>query len=278
MKTNPPAGGARALMDALYAGDVFLLEPSAASVRMVETASAVLTDALGSDPRGARDRLSPEDFFARIGRVRREIYLSEQSHALTREVMAEAGLDPRRVAFDPPRLRVVNSGGHTDPRAAAVYYPHRDVWYGHPHGLVTWWIPLDDLAPEETFVFYPDRFGRAVPNDSEIFDYDAWVRDGWSLKIGWQDRDAGLRARYPSVTGEVAPGPPEGFGCRRGQNLLFSGAQFHQTLPQTTGRTRFSLDFRLVDLEDHAAGLGAPNVDDRSRGSAVPDYVQPVGA
>ena len=48
-----------------------------------------------------------------------------------------------------------------------------------------------------------------------------------------------------------------------------------ETLPQALGRTRFSLDARLVHLGDHARGLGAPNVDGRSRGSALPDYVQP---
>ena len=45
----------------------------------------------------------------------------------------------------------------------------------------------------------------------------------------------------------------------RGEVLLFSGAQFHRTLPQARGRTRFSLDFRVVDLDDHARGRGAPN-------------------
>src|SRR5207245_740340 len=120
-----------------------------------------------------------------------------------------------------------------------------------------------------TFVFYPECFRRAVPNDSERFDYDEWVRAGWNLKIGWQDRDAGLRARYPGVVGAAWAGPAVGFACRRGDNLLFAGAQFHQTRRQAAGRTRFSLDFRIVELDDHAAGAGAPNVDNRSRGSAL---------
>ena len=33
--------------------------------------------------------------------------------------------------------------------------------------------------------------------------------------------------------------------------------------------------FRMVDLEDHQHGRGAPNVDNRSTGSAVGDYVHP---
>jgi hypothetical protein len=52
------------------------------------------------------------------------------------------------------------------------------------------------------------------------------------------------------------------------------GAHFHQTRKNATGRTRFSLDFRTVDLADHEAGVGAPNVDNRSTGSTVRDYVR----
>ena len=61
--------------------------------------------------------------------------------------------------------------------AAPVYHPHRDIWYSHPAAMIVWWIPLDDLAPDETFELYPERFAAAVANDSEIFDYGDWVRD-----------------------------------------------------------------------------------------------------
>jgi len=66
------------------------------------------------------------------------------------------------------------------------------------------------------------------------------------------------------------------FSCKAGEILLFSGAHLHRTLPQALDRTRFSLDARLVHLVDHAQGLGAPNVDGRSRGSALRDYEMPA--
>ena len=122
-------------------------------------------------------------------------------------------------------------------------------------------------------MFYPDKFAAPVDNDSEIFDYNDWVRDGWELKIGWQK--LGADARYPRAALGADGGRAVGFSCTAGANLVFSGAHFHATLPQATGRTRYSLDFRIVDLDDHAAALGAPNVDNRSRGSALRDYVQP---
>lgn len=261
---------------ALYDGDLFMLAPTTASEQLVADVRALLKTVLGGeDIREIPSRLDGDEWFAKIGQVRRELYLDAHYHDRVRDLVASYGFDPGRTAFDPLRLRAIAHLGHENPRAAPVYYPHRDTWYAHSQAIVTWWVPLDDLAEEETFVFYPDRFREAVPNDSEVFDYDAWVRDGWSLKIGWQDPEAGRRARYPSVIGEWDPGRAVGFSCRRAQTLLFSGSHFHRTLPQATGRARFSLDFRAVDLDDHARGEGAPNVDNRSRGSALVDYTMP---
>ena len=254
--------------DAIYAGEVMNLGPTEASRRLVAGVTARLTDVLGASPRDVR--LSDDELFRRVGILRRELYLDRHWHDAIRDVLAPHGFGA--YAFDPLRLRVVLSDGHDKPAAAPVYYPHRDTWYAHPQALIAWWIPLDDLADHETFVFYPERFAQAVPNDSEIFDYDDWVRDGWELKIGWQV--PAERARYPHAAAGVDRGRAVGFACRSGDNVVFAGAQFHATKPQSTGRTRFSLDFRVVDLDDHASGRGAPNVDNRSRGSALRDYVR----
>jgi hypothetical protein len=269
---HPPDGAG--LRRALYAGRVFLLPPTSASLALVDLARARLREELGADPRSAHERFEDAALFERIGRVRRAIYTEPVGHTLLQAMAASVGFDAERTAFDPARLRAVIHGAADNPRAAPVYYPHRDTWYGHPQSVVTIWTALDDLDPGETFVFYPRRFDVAVANDSQTFDYDAWVAQGWSLKVGWQDRDASLRAHYPGALGAEDYGPAEGFRCAAGAVLLFSGSHFHRTLPQRHGRSRFSLDARLVHLDDHARGLGAPNVDGRSRGSALRDYVQ----
>ena len=261
---------------AVYSGDIFLAAATEASRALVATARADLAAALDCAPAEVRDvpqRIANDELFARIGAFRKELYLAPRYHAAIRDVIGAYGFDPGRVAFDPLRLRVVRHRGHDNPLAAPVYHPHRDTWYAHPRALIAWWIPLDDLAAHETFVFYPDKFAAPVDNDSEVFDYDDWVRDGWELKIGWQK--LGAEARYPRAAPHVDGGRAVGFACGAGENLVFSGAHFHATLPQATGRTRFSLDFRIVVLDDHVAGLGAPDVDNRSRGSALRDYVMP---
>ena len=57
-----------------------------------------------------------------------------------------------------------------------------------------------------------------------------------------------------------------------GEVLLFSGAQLHTSIPNTSGRARYSVDFRTVDRKDLLAGRGAPLVDARCTGTAIRDF------
>src|SRR5262249_37066083 len=100
-------------------------------------------------------------------------------------------------------------------------------------------------------------------------------RQGSSLRVGWQNPEHGAKHLYPGQVGALEPGRVLSFSARAGEVLLFAGAHFHQTRRNTTGLTRFSLDFRTVDLEDHAQGRGAPNVATRPTGPAVRDSAQP---
>ncbi len=262
----------------LYGGDIFLVPGSAPAKKLAHEAFGVVEETF-RDAGGAhlaQFQLSPEAFFEKVKGLRRRFFEERHWQESMGAVAAARGFDLDRCAFDPLRLRCVASDGHLNPAAAPVYGAHRDVWYAHPPCLLTWWLPLHDVGEEETFHFYPDRLRQPVQNDSEAFDYGAWTQDGPDLKIGWQDIEAGRRETFPALLGGADQdlGDPLGFGCAAGDELLFAGAHLHRTLPQASGRTRFSFDFRLVDLADEAAGLGAPVVDNRSRGSAVPGYLR----
>ena len=58
-----------------------------------------------------------------------------------------------------------------------------------------------------------------------------------------------------------------------GEVLLFSGNQLHLSTPNTSGRARFSVDFRTVDVTDLMAGRGAPLVDAYCTGTAIRDFI-----
>ncbi len=264
-----------ALRRTLYAGEIFLLPASAATARLVRDVLALLDAAFtdAAPPRQAQFRLPVSEFFRRVGEVRRALATEARFREVVRSVLAAAGFDPDGHAFDVPRLRAVTHGGHEAPAAAPAYAAHRDTWYANPQAQVNWWIPLHDVGAGQTFAFFPDEFARPVANSSAAFDYDDWVRT-----VGWQNPDAGRAAVYPSALGALEPGRTRTFSCAAGEVVLFSAGHLHRTTPNVSGEARFSVDFRTVHLSDHRAGLGAPNADNRSTGSALEDYVWPRGA
>jgi hypothetical protein len=62
--------------------------------------------------------------------------------------------------------------------------------------------------------------------------------------------------------------------CKAGGIILFSGAYLHATVPNTSGRTRFSIDFRTVHLDDVIHNQGAENIDSACTGTTLRDFLR----
>ena len=104
--------------------------------------------------------------------------------------------------------------------------------------------------------FDPDNFDRAVTNSSDEFDY--YRINTARLNTASQtsrERQARPAALNDTAVDELIVVPPPG------AVMLFSGAQLHASIPNTSGAARFSVDFRTVDVADLLAGRGAPLVD-----------------
>jgi hypothetical protein len=56
--------------------------------------------------------------------------------------------------------------------------------------------------------------------------------------------------------------------------MVFSGAQLHSSVPNNSGRTRISVDFRTVHRADVEGNRGAPNVDSHCSGTTMRDYLR----
>lgn len=54
--------------------------------------------------------------------------------------------------------------------------------------------------------------------------------------------------------------------------IIFSGAQLHATVPNTSDRFRYSIDFRAVSKVDIVEDGGAPALDVRCTGAALRDF------
>lgn len=262
-----PIEGA-ALRREIYRGRVLFRAATEGTLALVREARALLELELGLPIESAAGRMPAEAHYAAIGRVRQQL-LADRFLDLLRAILAGLGLDPRGLAIDRPRLRAVLDRGHTNPAAAAAYYAHRDTWYANPAAQMNFWIPLHDVRPEETFTIYPDAFGVPIENDSASFDWEVFKR-----VAGWQCLHAPEGTCYPRATESITRWTPLAVAGRAGDLVIFSGAHLHQTRAHAAGRTRLSLDFRAVHLGDCAQGLGAPDVDNRSRGSTLGDYVR----
>ena len=73
---------------------------------------------------------------------------------------------------------------------------------------------------------------------------------------------------------EIEPIPQLRLLCDVGGTILFSAAQMHSTVDNTSGRTRFSIDFRTVHRDDVLARRGANNIDSDCTGTTLRDYLR----
>lgn len=263
----------------LYRGVIFQLPASETTMQLVEHVNELFREHLGDGPpREAQFRMSDDAFFERIGTLRKKLYTEPRYHDVVRQLMAEHGFGPGEHAFDPMRLRVITHRGYENPRAAPIYHGHRDTWYANPQTQITWSVPLHEIDEGYTYEFYPEYFAEPVANDSQLFDHHDWVRRDKSRKIGWQKRDTGLEAVYPQLLHAVEPCVRVPVIAKGGELILFSGQHLHRTQRNVTGRTRFSIDFRTVHLDDERRGNSPANVDNRSTGSALGDHIHPDAA
>jgi hypothetical protein len=118
--------------------------------------------------------------------------------------------------------------------------------------------------------FYPRYFGEAVRNNSEIYNYYDWNAKNRAtavqhVKVDTREQPKAQQQLEP-VTVRYLP-PPGGI-------IIFSGAQLHETVPNTTSTARYSIDFRTVHYDDVVARGGAPNLDSRSTGTTMRDYMR----
>ena len=53
---------------------------------------------------------------------------------------------------------------------------------------------------------------------------------------------------------------------------MIAAAQLHSTFPNTSGRTRFSLDFRTISRADLEQRCGPPSLDSECAGTSLRDF------
>lgn len=261
-----------AIRKAVYAGDLLRIPATPESLALVENAKQTLlqafAEALGplEDIQKIHEQCSPEHLYHVMMGVRKTISDPERSRHFISTLTQPFGLNLEGTVFDVMRLRW-NAHQETFDEYAVHTMVHRDTWYANPQCQLNWWIPLFDVTEAQTFRFFTNYFNQPIENTSGHFDYEHWSREA-----GFQTQKHVYAHQYPTSTIRPDAANVTGISCRAGDILVFSGAHLHQTVHNQTGLTRFSIDFRTVDLEDKQQGVGAPNVDNASKGDTTAEY------
>jgi hypothetical protein len=244
----------------MYDGAINVTTPSATSVEFAMFARELIGEAFdGRDPEFAQFDLPVEEYGAILDVLVPRFVQHPESRRFVQRLLAERDCDPISTYFDVPRLRTTPSDDYLETGIAYGWRPYRDTWYSAPVAQLNHWMSVYDISEDNAMAFHTEYFNCAVENDSQLYDHHRYVR--------------AASHPLPGLTGAVDLLSSTVFVTPAGGILEFSGHHLHSNVPNTSGRTRFSIDFHTVDIADIRAGLGARNVDGRSTGSSIRDFM-----
>ena len=249
-----------------------MYSPSPASTALVEFARSLVRESFGRlDPETAQHHMPVDRYAALLAELKPKFIHHPESKRLIQRILRDAGCVPEQTYFDVPRLRTATSDNYLSTGIAYAFHAHRDTWYSAPFCQINWWMPVFDIESGNCMAFHPQYWATPIRNGSHRYDYQEWNRTSRfsaAQHVGTDNRE------QPHAEEEIALTPDLRVITRAGGMLLFSAAHLHSTVPNTTGRTRFSIDFRTVHRKDVEELNGAHNLDSFCRGTTMQDYLR----
>ena len=256
----------------LFRGEFLVDSSSPSTLALAEHAQQMIRDAfVGQDPESAQDEMEVGAFIERIAPLKSAFTNHLRTKELIRCVLAEYGCDLARTYFDVPRMRVVPHSGYLSAGVSYAYKAHRDTWYSSPHAQVNYWMPIFAVTPQRAMSMFPEYWEQPVLNSSGDFDYDEWCNVGRQQAVSQATVD---KRNHPLPLAPVETRSDLRISGMPGDMFIFSAAHLHSTAPNTSGKTRFSMDFRTVNLDDIERGNAALNVDCRATGTTLGDFLR----
>ena len=254
----------------VFRGELLVFSPVKSSLALVEFARELIREAFGDlDPREAQHSLPVERYVAILTALKPKFINHPTSRDLVRGILADLGCDPERTYFDVPRMRTATAGEYLTSGIAYAFHAHRDTWYSAPMSQINWWLPIYDIESDNSMAFHSRYWTTPLANESSEFNYYEYVQT--SRKDAAKHVKTDTR-KQPHALAPVEQNPQIRVITPVGGLLLFSSAQLHSTVPNTTDLTRFSIDFRTAHVDDVAAKCGAPNLDSACKGTALRDF------
>jgi hypothetical protein len=255
----------------LYSGQLFIFSPCPSAIALCQLAREMSEEAFAPlDPRDAQHHLPVEEYVAILARLKPKFIHHPKSKQCIQGIFNELGCDLTKTYFDVPRLRTMAHGDYLKAGLAYAFHPHRDTWYSAPFCQLNWWLPVYDIESENAMAFHPRYWSQPVRNGSSDYNYYDWNK--YSRGNAAQQIKTDTR-KQPHAEEPIELEPQVRIVSKVGGIMLFSGEQLHSTVSNTSGRTRFSIDFRTVHLDDVVAKRGAPNIDSACTGTTLRDFL-----
>ena len=256
----------------LYEGELFAFSPTESSAALCQLAREMSEEAFAPhEPEVAQESMPAERYVEILADLKPRFIHHARCKELIAGTFAELGCDVEKTYFDVPRLRTMAHGEYLKAGLAYQFHPHRDTWFSAPHAQLNWWLPVYAVESDNSMAFHQRYFGEAVKNSSADYDYDEWNRTGRqqaATQVKTETR------KQPTAEEPLELEPQVRVVPAVGGMLVFSAAHLHSTVPNTTARTRFSIDFRTVNIDDLAARVGAPNLDSECTGTTLRDFLR----
>jgi len=256
----------------LFGGAIFVFSPRKSTTALCELGRQAAEEAFAPlDPQEAQHSLSVEKYVSILATLKPRFIHDPRCKELIRDILIEFACDLSNIYFDVPRLRTATSNGYLQSGLAYAFKPHRDTWYSPPMCQLNWWLPIYPMEANNGMAFHPDYWNRPILNSSDEFSYQDWMQDGRKNAAQHVARDT---RRQSEALEPINVEPDLRLVVEPGGLIIFSAAHLHSTVNNTSGRTRLSIDFRTVSLDDLRENRGAPNIDSACRGTTIRDYLR----
>jgi hypothetical protein len=256
----------------IYDGGIIILSPSPEMLALVEHTRGMVEDAFAPlDPQRAHESLPVEKCVEILAKLKPGYIHHPRTKQLIQDVLGAFGCSPDKTYQDVPRLRCAFPSYYLTTGIAYAHHPHRDTWYSAPMCQFNWWSPIYEFVAENGMAFHPRYWRRGVKNGSGDFNYYRWNAE--SRKNAAQHVGQDTRVQ-PHAEEPLELEPEVRFVVPPGGVIVFSGAQLHSTVPNTTNTVRWSIDFRTINFDDVVGKRGAPNTDSASTGTSLRDFLR----
>ena len=256
----------------LFEGELFVFSPSESSAALCGLAREMSEEAFSpNQPEVAQESVPKERYMEILSQLKPQFIHHPRCKELIAGLLSERGCDLEKTYFDVPRLRTMAHAEYLKSGLALQFHAHRDTWFSAPQAQLNWWLPVYAIESDNSMAFHLRYFGEAIQNSSAGYDYEEWNRTGRQLAATQVDKET---RKQPSAEEPIDLEPQARLIPAVGGMIIFSAAHLHSTVPNTTSRTRFSIDFRTVNVDDLANGRGAPNLDAHCTGTTLRDFLR----